>query len=365
MKKSLNKNNNLQNDTSKKQPCHGCSKNKGKPDIILWFSLVSVGSLYVLGALLKEEIAHYPWLETMAHTSHHMVNSIWWGILVGIIFIGILSKIPREFIMSILGNGGTFGGILRATSAGVLLDVCSHGVLMISTKLYERGASAGQVMAFLLASPWNSFSLTLILIGLIGFYWTISFIILSMIIAIITGMIFDKLVSAGTLPPNHNNIDLPEDFEFWKEAKKRFKETSFNTRFIKDMAINGVKDSRMVVRWVLFGILLAAILRVLFNPEQFEQYFGPSMLGLMVTVAVATILEVCSEGSTPIAADILNRAKAPGNGFAFLMAGVSTDYTEVMILKDTTKSWKIALFLPLITVPQVILVAWLINTFSL
>ena len=30
---------------------------------------------------------------------------------------------------------------------------------------YERGATIGQVMAFLIASPWNSFSLTLILIA--------------------------------------------------------------------------------------------------------------------------------------------------------------------------------------------------------
>ena len=81
----------------------------------------------------------------------------------------------------------------------------------------------------------------------------------------------------------------------------------------------------------------------------------------LITVAVATVLEVCSEGSTPIAADILTRAQAPGNGFAFLMAGVATDYTEIRVLRDTTKSWKIPLFLPLITVPQVLLVAWLIN----
>jgi hypothetical protein len=43
------------------------------------------------------------------------------------------------------------------------------------------------------------------------------------------------------------------------------------------------------------------------------------------------------------------------------MTGVSTDYTEIMILKDTTKSWKIALFLPLITIPQVIFIAWVMN----
>ena len=62
-----------------------------------------------------------------------------------------------------------------------------------------------------------------------------------------------------------------------------------------------------------------------------------------------------------IAADILSRAGAPGNSFAFLMGGVATDYTEIMILRDTTKSWRIALFLPLITLPQIILLGWLIN----
>ena len=120
----------------------------------------------------------------------------------------------------------------------------------------------------------------------------------------------------------------------------------------------------MVVRWLLFGILLAAILRAVLDPAQLGQFFGPTFVGLIVTVFVATVLEVCSEGSTPIAADILTRAQAPGNGFAFLMAGVATDYTEIMILQDTTKSWKLALLVPLITVPQVLIIAWLMNNLA-
>jgi hypothetical protein len=34
-----------------------------------------------------------------------------------------------------------------------------------------------------------------------------------------------------------------------------------------------------------------------------------------------------------------------------------------MVIRDTTKSWKIALFLPLLTVPQVLLIGWLLNQF--
>ena len=110
---------------------------------------------------------------------------------------------------------------------------------------------------------------------------------------------------------------------------------------------------------------MAGLVRAFISPEQFGTYFGPTLAGLGLTVLVATILEVCSEGSTPIAADLLTRANAPGNSFAFLMTGVSTDYTEIMVLRETTNSWKVALFLPLLTVPQVILIAWLINNVSL
>ena len=340
--------------------CHVGSHQK-RVDYFFFASLTGVALLFILGVFFPEWIAAYAWLETMAHTVHHMVHAMWWGVLIGAVFIGLLAKVPREFIVCMLGKGGTVSGLLRATGAGVLLDLCSHGILIVATKLYERGASAGQVIAFLLASPWNSFSLTLILIGLIGITWTIAFILLSMLIALVTGWLFDRLVVGGVLPGNHHQMSLPDDFHFWREASMRLQQTSFNATFFKEVAVSSLRDSRMVLRWLLFGILLAAFLRVLLDPSQFEQFFGPTLLGLAITILVATVLEVCSEGSTPIAADILTRAQAPGNGFAFLMAGVATDYTEIMVLKDTTRSWKLALFLPLITVPQVLLVAVLIN----
>jgi uncharacterized membrane protein YraQ (UPF0718 family) len=117
----------------------------------------------------------------------------------------------------------------------------------------------------------------------------------------------------------------------------------------------------MVIRWLLFGVLLASAIRGFVSLEDFQSYFGPSLIGLAATLLAATIIEVCSEGSTPIAADLMTRANAPGNSFAFLMTGVATDYTEVMVIKDSMKSWKIALFLPLLTVPQVIVVALILN----
>jgi len=340
-----------------------CHETTRRVDYLLWGSLLAVFSLYIHYGWFTESAQFVQWYEILSSSVYDLMNTIWWGILVGILMVAVLSKVPREFVISILGTHSGLKGIVRATAAGVLLDLCSHGILMVGAKLYERGASIGQTMAFLIASPWNSFSLTLILIALIGLPWTLVFIALSMAIAIVTGMLFDQFVGHGILRDNPRQVDLPADFRFWKNAKEGISNTQFTPNFFRTMLVEGIKESRMVVRWILFGVIVAGLVRAFVSPDQFSTYFGPTVAGLGLTVFVATILEVCSEGSTPIAADLLTRAKAPGNSFAFLMTGVSTDYTEIMVLKDTTKSFKIALFLPLLTVPQVLFIALVMNLF--
>jgi hypothetical protein len=218
-------------------------------------------------------------------------------------------------------------------------------------------------MAFLLASPWNSFSLTLILFGLIGVGWTLLFILLSFVIGVITGLVFDLLVKRGTLPDNPHRELLGEEKPLgpmWAEFRRSIAYSwGGSGRLLKD----GVEGSRVVIRWTFFGLLLAALIRATVPEDAFATWFGASFLGLWLTLLAATVIEVCSEGATPIAADLMTRANAPGNSFTFLMAGVATDYTEIMSIRDTTKSWKIALYLPLIAVPQVMLMGFILNHF--
>ncbi len=341
--------------------CPSSNEAKKKTDWLLWGSLSTVIIAYGVHFFATDLIASTPAAQHFMHSVFELINTMWWGLAIGILMVALLGKIPREFVISILGKNKGFSGILRATLAGVLLDLCSHGILMVGAKLYERGASAGQTIAFLVASPWNSLSLTLILIALIGLKLTLLFILLSAVIAVIAGLIFDRLVEKRVLPENPNSIDIPEDFNFWADAKKGVKNTQFDGAYWKSFFIDGIKGSRPILRWIMFGIVLASLIKGFVDTDTLQTWFGASFGGLMLTIVAATIIEVCSEGSTPIAADLVTRAAAPGNGFAFLMAGVATDYTEIMVLKEMAKSWRFALFLPLITLPQVILMSWLIN----
>ncbi len=334
-------------------------------DWLLWGSAVLVALGY-FGHLIFGTVGDHSVVGHFAAGAFELMNMMWWGILLGIVFVGLLHHVPRDMVVAALTGKRRSTGILRATAAGVLFDLCSHGILMVGMKLYERGASIGQTVAFLLASPWNSLSLTVILIALIGWSYTLLFILLSAIIAIITGWLLDTLVAAGRLPDNPARAIAAEDAQHpsFRDAFGAWKTTlEPSWKGAGETLIAGLTGSRMVLRWLLFGVVLAAGIRALMPADAFASWFGPTLLGVMATVMAATIIEVCSEGATPIAADLLNRASAPGNGFAFLMAGVATDYTEIMSLKDTTGSWKLALMLPIISVPQTLLVAVLLNVF--
>jgi len=335
---------------------------KSRPDYLLWGSLGGVSVLYLAQLVAPGLVGDVRWVNTMAATSFDLINTMWWSLALSIVFVGILDRIPREMVTSILGRGNNLAGILRATAAGVLLDLCSHGILMVGMKLYERGASLGQVMAFLIASPWNSISLTLILIALIGPGWTVLFIVMSMFIALTAGLMFIGFVNRGVLPENANETDLPADYHFFTEVKASLSGFRPNRAFWTETLKDGFTGSRMVMRWIMFGILLAGAVRAFISADDFANYFGASLGGLGLTLLAATVIEICSEGSTPLAADLVTRAHAPGNGFTFLMAGVATDYTEIMSIKDTTSSWRVALFLPLLTVPQVLIIGWLMNS---
>jgi uncharacterized membrane protein YraQ (UPF0718 family) len=337
-----------------------CCAEPARTDYFFWACVVVVALAYGFGAMQAGH-QHERALGMFTAGIYELFNLMWWGIVLGIFFVGLLARVPRDLVMAVLGREAGLSGLLRATCAGVLLDLCSHGILAVGMKLYERGASSGQVMAFLLASPWNSFSLTLILFGLIGVGWTLLFILLSLVIGIITGLIFDRFVASGTLPDNPWRASLGEERPLgllWQEFKSSIQFSVGGTgALIKD----GIEGSRVVIRWTFFGLILAALIRAFVPEDAFATWFGASFAGLWLTLLAATVIEVCSEGATPIAADLMNRAGAPGNSFTFLMAGVATDYTELMSIKDTTKSWKIALFLPLVTVPQVMLVGFILN----
>jgi len=294
---------------------------------------------------------------------------IWWAILIGFFIGGIIDYfIPREYIEKYLSRHRK-RTIIYSIIFGFLMSACSHGILAIAVALYKKGANTSSVVAFLLASPWANLPITVLLFGFFGTK-AILIIISALIIATITGLIYQILERKGMVECMHCKMgeDKPihEKFSIMQDIKKRWKNYQFTTKNI----IEGVKGTltsswaltKMVMWWLIIGMLMASFANAYIPHQLFQQYMGPTIIGLLVTLAFATIIEVCSEGSAPLAFEIFNKTGAFGNSFTFLMAGVATDYTEIFLIW-TTIGKKAAIWLPIITVPQVLILGYLFNIF--
>lgn len=289
------------------------------------------------------------------------LSLIWWALLLGFLLGGIIDyAVPESYIQKHLALR-TKATILKAVVLGFLMSACSHGILAISMELYKKGASTASTIAFLLASPWANLPITVLLFGFFGVN-AVVIIVSALIIALTTGFLFQLLESKGLVESNKKigNAQISVRQDIAKRARS-FKWSIGNTK----AALLGITRgswqlSKMVLWWILIGMLMASFIRAFVPTAYFQQFLGPSMLGLGLTLFFATIIEVCSEGSAPLAFEIYHHTKALGNSFVFLMAGVVTDYTEIGLIWSNIGK-KTAIWLVIITVPQVLLLGYLFN----
>lgn len=289
------------------------------------------------------------------------VSTIWWAVGLGLLLGGLIDYyIPREYVSWILARKRP-ATIFNAVFLGFLMSACSHGILALSMQLHKKGASNPAVVAFLLASPWANFAITIMLVSLFGAKG-IFIIAAALVVAITTGFIFLFLEKKGLIETNKNIVEVPGQFSIIADMRKRAAVYKFNPRADTQGVLMGAWAlTEMVLWWIILGVLIASVAGAYIPVHFFHRFMGPSIVGLLVTLALATVIEVCSEGSSPLAFEIYRQSGALGNSFAFLMAGVVTDYTEIGLLW-TNVGRRVALWMPLVSVPQVLVLGYLINT---
>lgn len=283
------------------------------------------------------------------------LSIIWWAVLLGLVLGGVIDYfVPDGFIVRLLGQKKKTT-LLNAVLAGFLMSACSHGILAISMQLYKKGASVPAVITFLLASPWANLPMTILLFGFFG--WKAAyFVVGAMLIALVTGYVFMGLDKLGWI---EESSPLAEAGNVSWDRVRHFDAGEA----VRGITAGAVSLANMVLWWILIGVVAAALIGAYVPEHWFMQYLGPDALGIFLTLLGATVLEVCSEGTSPIAFEIYAKTAVLGNPFVFLMAGVATDYTEIGILWSNIGK-RTALWLPAITVPQIVLLGVLLNTFA-
>jgi len=345
--------------------CPKCAEKSKK-----WFRenlfLVIAGLIFLIVADYFLTIFGLKFLNNLVSSFYYYLKMVWIAIIVGLFIGGIIDYfVPREYISKYLSKNDK-KTIFYSVGLGFLMSACSHGILAISIALYRKGASAPSVVSFLLASPWANMPVTILLFG---FFGVKAFLLVgsAVIIAINSGLIYQILDKKGLIEKNKFVINVEDNFSIKDDVKKRWQNRNFTIatlgEWVKGILKGSWELSKMVLWWILTGIFLAALVKTYVPQDFLMNYMGKTLIGLFVTLILATIIEICSEGTSPLAFEIYRQTRAFGNSFAFLMAGVATDYTEIGLIWNNIGK-KSALWLPVITVPQILLLGYLFNFIS-
>ncbi len=288
---------------------------------------------------------------------------LWLPVGLGFLLGGMIERfVPETYISKHLSHGGT-KAIFYSVGLGFLMSACCHGLLALAVELHRKGASGAAIVSFLLASPWASLPVTLMLIGLFG---AKAFLIIfaALFMAITTGLIFQVLDRAGLIEKNRHTVPVEKGFSIRKDLTRRARAYRFSPQSVgADLKIilqGALRLAGMVSGWIFFGLALASLSHAFIPAEWFRRFLGPSVAGLLGTMLFATVLEVCSEGTSPVAFEIYKQTHAFGNALVFLMGGVVTDYTEIGLIWQNLGR-KTALWMLIVTLPQVLLFGWLFN----
>lgn len=325
-------------------------KNRIVAMLALYALVFAVGQVISSFALLWDSLSMY-------------IKTITLPVAIGLLLGGVIDwLVPREYVSIVLAQKRK-RTILYAVLTGFIMSACSHGILALSIQLYKKGASPPAVVAFLLASPWANLPLTMIMFGFFGIK-ALYIILSAIVVALITGWIYLILDVNGWIEHNPNTVAVDTSFSIVADAKARIGKIKFTSSRI----LNSVRAiwqgsaslANMVLWWIMLGAFLASIVAAFLPADFMHHYMGPTILGMLVTLFIATIMEICSEGTAPLAFEIYRQTGALGNSLVFLMAGVVTDYTEIGLLW-TNIGWRTAVWLPIITVPQVLLLGYIAN----
>jgi uncharacterized membrane protein YraQ (UPF0718 family) len=329
--------------------CHAEKPPEGLPKI--GRKLLVVGGIF-LAVLLLSFLGP---LQALNDSLLGYLAIIWWAVLLGLVLGGLIDYfVPDAFVIGLLGQKRRMT-LINAVLAGFLMSACSHGMLAIAIQLYKKGASVPAVITFLLASPWANLPMTILLFGFFG-WQAVYFVVGAMVIALVTGLIFTALGELGWIEGPSAAVE-PGDVSWDRLTKLDIKKAS------KGVLAGIISLANMVMWWILIGVLAAAIIGAYIPEHFFMEWMGPDFTGMLVTLLFATVIEVCSEGTSPLAFEIFNKVGVLGNPFVFLMAGVATDYTEIGLLW-TNIGKRTALWLPIVTVPQILALGLLFNYLS-
>ena len=259
-------------------------------------------------------------------------------LLFGFLFAGILRVyFPQRLLNKYMGKSSA-AAALNASLLGIPMPLCSCGVIPTGISLFRNGASSGSTNSFLISTPQTGVDSILVTYSMLG----LPFAIIRPIVALVTGV-------TGGLLTNwfvRDKASKPLEGDLYTATKDKTNNANKFSQMLNYAFITFLQD---IMKWLIIGLLLAALVAVLIPDSFFERYIGNSLLEMLVILIASIPLYVCATASVPLAAVLLLKGLSPGAVLVFLMAGPATNAATMTVLWKTLGQKTTLIYLTTIT----------------
>ncbi|OYY48215.1 MAG: hypothetical protein B7X95_05475 [Methylophilaceae bacterium 17-44-8] len=270
----------------------------------------------------------------------------------------VRSSLNIETIRAYLAGKNKVVGYILGAFFGAITPFCSCSSIPVFLGFTSAGIPVGVSLAFLLTSPLINEVAVLLLLSLLGWQFTLIYVVVGLVVGIAGGAFLDFIHAEKMLQPfalkayeskPNANVALTQS------AKLTFYERhSFAVSELKDIL-------QRVWIWVFVGVGLGALLHGFVPDDWFAAHLGHGeWWSVPLAVLVGIPLYSNATGVIPIMESLILKGLPIGTTLAFCMSTVAASFPEFILLKQVMQ-WKLLVILFLMLLVSFTLVGWILN----
>lgn len=252
-------------------------------------------------------------------------------------------------------------GYILGSTLGAITPFCSCSSIPVFLGFTSAGIPVGITMAFLLTSPLINEVAVLLLVSLLGWKFTLLYILVGLGVGILGGIFLDMIGAQRWLASfAAQALEHGQKSENISHPPSNHTSISFSERH--RFAVDQTKDifSRVWI-WVIVGVGLGAALHGFVPEGWIENHLGE---GQWWSVPAAVLLGIPlysnATGVIPVMESLIINGLPVGTTMAFCMSTVAASFPEFILLKQVMQ-WKLLALLFGLLLTSFTLIGWALN----
>ena len=291
------------------------------------------------------------------------VTKIYVLLIVMIYIIALLrASLNVERVRDYLANKNRGVGYFLGSGFGAITPFCSCSSIPVFLGFTSAGIPVGITMSFLLTSPLINEVAVLLLMSLLGWKFTVLYVVTGMLIGMVGGLFLDSIKAERWL----------QSFaaEALAKGKSQQKNQVNNEVLPRNMAISERHDFAKaetleifgrVWKWVIIGVGLGAMLHGFVPNGWIEQHLGDGQWWSVPTAVLVGIpLYSNATGVIPVMESLIVNGLPIGTTLAFCMSTVAASFPEFILLKQVMQ-WRLLAVLFMVLLVAFTLIGWIFN----